>query len=112
MTAMNPPVYERKIMFEDEFDRASETYGQCTWDGQLPYIAILIVINLLIALLSAYQSWQARKLSTEFQESQYIFTALVITLTLFMVALPVIIMSRSNPKTSVFVYSAAALICK
>ena len=112
MTAIHPPTYERMAASHDRFDRPSETYGKCTWGDQKPYIISLIVINVLIALLSAYQSWQARELSTEFAESQYIFAALLITLTLFSVALPVIVMSNSTPKTSLFIYSAGIFICK
>jgi hypothetical protein len=112
MTAMNPPIYVRDIKTTDTFDRPEDTYGYCDWKEQMGYLLALGIINLLILLLSAYQSWEARKLSTEFAESQYIFAALIITLTLFMVAVPVSIMSSSSPKTILFVYSSAILICK
>lgn len=113
MTALDPITFERNgLVYNDQFGRPETTYGQCVWKTQIPYIVTLFVLNFLIALLSAYQSWKARKLSTEFAESQYIFASLIITLTLFMVAVPIIIMSRSNPRTSVFIYSAAVFICK
>lgn len=112
MTAINPPIYVRDTKTTDRFGRPEDTYGYCDWNEQRIYLIALAVINLLILLLSAYQSWEARKLSTEFAESQYIFAALIITLTLFMVAAPVIIMSRSSPKTILFVYSSAIMICK
>jgi hypothetical protein len=106
MTAIDPPTFERNdLINNDQFGRPESTYGQCVWENQIPYIVTLFVLNFLIASLSAYQSWKARKLSTE-------FATLIITLTLFMVAVPIIIMSRSNPKTSVFTYSAAVFICK
>jgi len=111
MTALDPITFERNgLVYNDQFGRPETTYGQCVWKTQIPYIVTLFVLNFLIALLSAYQSWKARKLSTEFAESQYIFASLIITLTLFMVAVPIIIMSRSNPRTSVFIYSAAVFI--
>jgi len=112
MMVVNPPQYDRDTMTEDQFGRPDDTYGRCVWKEQKNYLIALGIINLLIALLSAYQSWEARELSTEFAESQYIFAVLTITLVLFMVSAPVIIMSRSSPKTTVFVYSTAVLICK
>jgi hypothetical protein len=112
MTAKNPPMYVRVTKSTDAFGRPEDTYGYCYWKEQRVYLIALGIINLLVLLLSAYQSWEARKLSTEFAESQYIFAALIITLTLFMVAVPVTIMSSSSPKTILFVYSSAILICK
>lgn len=112
MSALDPTKYERKVQLDDQFGRATSTYGQCVWEDQVPYIITLFAINFLIASLSAYQSWKARELSTEFAESKYIFATLLITLTLLMVGMPVTIMSASDPKTAVFTYSAAVFICK
>ena len=112
MTILDPPHYERRVQFDDRFDRPTSTYGSCVWKDQVGYIICLFAINFLIASLSAYQSFKARSLSTEFAESKYIFATLLVTLTLLMVGLPVTIMSAANPTIAVFTYSAAVHICK
>ena len=112
MTILDPPKYVRQVQFDDQFDRPKSTYGQCVWKDQIPYIVCLFGLNFLIASLSAYQSWKARSLSTEFAESKYIFANLLVTLTLLLVGLPVIIMAASSPTIAVFTYSAAIFICK
>jgi len=110
MTILDPPHYERRVQFDDQFDRPTSTYGSCVWKDQVGYIICLFAINFLIASLSAYQSFKARSLSTEFAESKYIFATLLVTLTLLMVGLPVTIMSAANPTIAVFTYSAAVHI--
>jgi len=117
MTKLHSPKYKQESKFEDDFNRPIEIYSKCSWEESFPYITTLIVINAVIASLSAYQSWKARGLSTEFAESQYIFAALLMILTLFMVQLPVMTMSGDNPElrklayiSGVFIFSMSILL--
>mmetsp|Transcript_10619 Transcript_10619/g.11364 ORF Transcript_10619/g.11364 Transcript_10619/m.11364 type:complete len:151 (+) Transcript_10619:3-455(+) len=55
--------------------------------------------------LCAYQAWQARTLSTEFQETQHILSALLILGVVVCIGLPVSLLNRANPDIAVFITS-------
>jgi len=52
----------------------------------------------------------ARNLSTEFQESEYIFRATLSILMLFFIGVPVIILAQDTPNASVFIISAMVFV--
>ena len=52
-------------------------YGSCVSStdaagGALPYVIILVLVNLSSAVLANYQAYEARNVNVEFQESKYI----------------------------------------
>jgi hypothetical protein len=56
-------------------------------------------------VLCAYQAWQARTLSTEFQETQHILHVLLILGGVFGIGLPVLGLNKTNPDITVFISS-------
>ena len=46
----------------------------------LAFLGVLGVINAGSLLVALYQAWQARKVSTDLQESSYIFIAMALVL--------------------------------
>jgi heme A synthase len=56
-------------------------------------------------VLCAYQAWQARTLSTEFQETQHILHVLLILGGVFGIGLPVLGLNTTNPDITVFISS-------
>jgi hypothetical protein len=59
--------------------------------------------------LAFYEAWKARNLSTEFQESDYIFRALATILVSFLIGVPVMAISK-DPNTNLFMSSAVNCI--
>lgn len=66
----------------------------------------LCLLNFAILLLALWEAWQARHLSTEFAESQYIFLALVCMFLVACVGAPVLVIAYDNVDASLFVSSA------
>jgi hypothetical protein len=59
--------------------------------------------------LAFYEAWKARNLSTEFQESDYIFRALATIFVSFFIGVPVMALSK-DPNTHLFMGSAVNCI--
>lgn len=110
MSALAPPEYEMIIEREDSFGRPDQTRGQCNFKDSYPYIGSVCLVNLAALLLTIIQAVKARNLSLEFAESAQIFRALItITMVLF-VGGPVLLLSRDNANTFLFVGSAILFV--
>jgi hypothetical protein len=76
-TIIDPRQVETDVVNVDQFDRTIETESFCRSEHQTIFLSILIVINLGSLAASLIQAYQARNISTEFNESNYIFVAMV-----------------------------------
>jgi hypothetical protein len=65
---------------------------------------------LLIVAAALFQARLARKLSTEFQESKYIFQAILLIVLVIFIAVPVIFMARETPNASIFLGSTMIFV--
>ena len=112
MSALAPSEWNVVIKRMDRLrDTPSETYGHCQYGHeQSPYLVALAVINLSILVCAMAQAWQARNLSTEFAESQYIFRALLSFLMVLFTCGPVLVMTQENPNIHVFAGSSIVFI--
>jgi hypothetical protein len=88
MTALKPVPYELTPTSWDQYGRATEYRGYCQYYGRPEYLISLALINAGILLLAIAENWQARHLSTEFQESKGIFRALFSILLVLFVGIP------------------------
>lgn len=82
-------------------------------DPQLTFATSPLIISLLnvgMLLLAVFEAWNARNLSTEFQESEQIFKALLSILLVVFVGCPVFIIVEDNPDTSLFILSAIIFV--
>jgi len=73
-----------------------ETSGSCSYDGSLPYVVALIIVNLGALLFAIYEAYQARNISTEFAESEYIMKAVVSMLLVCFIGLPVVMIAEEQ----------------
>ena len=106
MTVINPPIYTRTTLTYDQFGRSASSYGHCTYIEQRGYTISLAVLNVGLLLMSIYQSYLARNLSTEFAESEYIAKALFIDMLVLFVGIPVLALSYESPNALVFLGSS------
>uniref|UniRef100_A0A7S0AKY8 G-protein coupled receptors family 3 profile domain-containing protein n=1 Tax=Minutocellus polymorphus TaxID=265543 RepID=A0A7S0AKY8_9STRA len=109
-TALSPLHWSREVTAVDEFNRAVTSNGICTSEGFLPYVIILVVGNVGLLALALYQVYNARSLSTEFAESEYIFKALFIAVLVCFVGIPVMIIVEGEPRAYFFLLSSIIFV--
>mmetsp|Transcript_17757 Transcript_17757/g.32029 ORF Transcript_17757/g.32029 Transcript_17757/m.32029 type:complete len:109 (-) Transcript_17757:16-342(-) len=102
MTALDPMYVEVVPTEYDRFGRPAKVYGRCSSNGR-EFIIILFLLNYGMACLSFKQLWNARHLSTQYQESHSIFRALVCIFMVTLVGLPVMAATRESYTTNVLV---------
>lgn len=102
-TIIDPLRRKIVVVAEDPFDRNTETYGICSSDNGFIFLATLGTINLGCLLFAVFQAYQARSISTELQESGYIFTALAFILIVSFIGIPVLIVAHGNVKALYFI---------
>ena len=110
MTTIKPPQYEVNIVQSDRFDQTIETYGFCVWEEAAAFLAPLTALNTCTVLLSLYEAWKSRSLTTEFAESKYIGRAVAGTLIVGGIGLPILIIARDNSDASLFVSSGIIFV--
>lgn len=97
----------------DRFGRPTDTYGTCESDNRTAsstFGILLLVVNLIPVVLANYQSYQARTLPTQFNESKYIALAMASLLEAALLGLPVIIMAREDPSAHFLVQAVVIFV--
>lgn len=110
MTALAPSTYVIIVENKDVLGRPDEIRGQCDYMKSLPYLAAVVATNVAALLCTVLQAFRARNLSTEFAESASIFRALAAIVLVVFVGGPVLLLSRDNVNTFVFVGSALLFV--
>ena len=77
--------------------------GICTSDHVTIFIGVLAFINVGSLFVALWQAYLARNVSTDLQESSYIFVAMSMILMVFFMGAPVIIISKDNNDVSYFI---------
>ncbi|CAB9524750.1 acid type B receptor subunit 2 [Seminavis robusta] len=109
-TALSPLQCETEVLAMDPFGRPIETTGFCTSDDSLAYWITLGVINLGPLVFSCYEAYQARDISTEYSETDYIFKALIVMCLVGSIGIPILIIAHDNPSAYFFVLSSITFV--
>ena len=87
----------------DIFDRTVESYGICTNDGALPFVVVIVVMNIGILIVANWWAYLARNIETEYHESRYIGIAMASILQAWGMGIPILIVVWDNPQAKFFV---------
>lgn len=91
-------------------------YGRCAPDpnssgvASIIFLALILVTNATALILANVQAYQARMISDEFSESQYIGLAMFAVLEVFLFTFPISFLVADNPAARYFVYSGIVFV--
>lgn len=107
-TLINPLRWE--IVIVNEFN----SYGRCNPEGDgiasIVFMSLILAVNVLALVLANVQAYQARMISDEFSESQYIGLAMFAVLEVFLFTFPISFLVADNPQARYFVYSGIIFV--
>lgn len=106
-TAISPLKWERvHTDARDDFGRPLDSTGRCTVENNksLPFVVLLLIINMAVLLLANIQAYQARTITVEFSESKYIGIINASILQAGIIGGPLLVIAGSEP--SAFVLTA------
>ena len=99
-TAISPLKYQRlPDPGTDPWNRVIKTYGICSSEHSVIFGSILFSIAIMLLVISNVQAYQARRVSTEFNESKCVVIGVAVALQAFIIGAPVLMMSRENSTT-------------
>lgn len=110
-TVTDPLVRETIVVSKDTFDRNVETYGVCSSEHGSIFLAVLCIINIGSLLFAVIEAYKARNISTELQESSYIFTAMAIILLVSFIGVPVLIIAHETNAYYFVVVGIVFVVC-
>lgn len=108
-TLVAPLEWTREPVSFDQFGRITETYGSCSGENQSLFVILLIAINGSALVVANYQAFVARKIATEFAESECIAGAMGLILVVLFIAVPVNLVASSSDASVQFFVTAGFL---
>lgn len=91
-------------------DPYSPTMGWCRSDDSAWFIGMLFVFNIGILILSLVQSYECRRITTEYSESSWVTIAIATTAQAWFIGLPLLLLIDTNP-TLWFVLISSTVLC-
>jgi len=91
---------------QDEFSRVTQSNGTCVkTNGEWPiYVILLGLINFSVLVFANIQAFRARKIELDFSESQFLFIAMICTMQVCFISIPLnYIVADTNNSASCFV---------
>ena len=110
-----PLIWERQqIANYDKYGRHVESVGWCvpsnTQNTTAIYLVLVVAINISVLVFANYQAYIARNIPSEFSESTYIAVAMGSLLEIFIIGIPLLFMSSSDPSISYLIRSILATV--
>jgi len=105
MTSIAPITHQKFLTNENDFGRPTQEFRFCCYTDARPYIFTIFGVNFAMVFLALYQAWRARHLSTEYAETRYINSALLVILIVILCAVPVMYLTQKNPDVDTFINS-------
>lgn len=99
-TVLHPQTWKRFPVDDNDGLNLSEpdTYGSCDGDHDQVYFSILLLVNIFVLFTALVQSYECRKITTEYYENIWIAVTLVCVLQIWIVALPVLSLFYDEPR--------------
>ena len=98
-----PLVWKRQPLASfDVFGRSVESVGKCV-PNEIPhtniYLSLIVAINISVLIFANYQAYIGRNLPSEYSETTYIIIAMGSLLELFVLGIPLLFFTSSDPST-------------
>ena len=94
----------------DMFDRPFESYGICSNSDALPYVAVILVLDISILIAANWWAYQSRNIETEYHESRYVGISMASILQAWCMGIPILIVVWDNPQAKFFVQAGIVFV--
>jgi gamma-aminobutyric acid type B receptor len=117
-TITAPLRWERIMVEEDMFGQPIASKGTCTLavsnreSTEMTFLCLLVAVNVTALFLSNYQSYRARKLPSEFNETFYLAITNLVILEGMVLGAPILFIVEDDPASFIVIRSLlVSIIC-
>ena len=107
---LDPLHWERRTTASDKFNRPQSSHGTCISDHSWAFETPLLIVNVGAMIMAVRQLYVARKVSTDFSESDWIARALHSILIGSFLGIPLIVIASDDATAYYFVYSIVIFV--
>ena len=105
-TIIDPLVWERNVLLEDENGYPLKSIGVCTSDKTLAFLIPLVVIDALMLFYALYLCFITRKVSAEYQEGTWITASILSIIQILLLSIPILVIVDNDNNAFYFVRAA------
>eukprot|EP00544_Gedaniella_sp_CCMP2646_P004871 CAMPEP_0202485260 /NCGR_PEP_ID=MMETSP1361-20130828/4139_1 /ASSEMBLY_ACC=CAM_ASM_000849 /TAXON_ID=210615 /ORGANISM="Staurosira complex sp., Strain CCMP2646" /LENGTH=1067 /DNA_ID=CAMNT_0049114115 /DNA_START=47 /DNA_END=3250 /DNA_ORIENTATION=+ len=94
----------------DTFGRPVESYGACTNENAIPFVVVVLILNVGVLMLANWWAYMSRNIETEYHESRYIGISMASVLQAWCMGVPILIVVWDNPSAKFFVEAGIVFV--
>ena len=102
--------FRRTVLSRDRFENPLTSAGACYSSVSTTFILLLAAFHLSLLLIGSIVAYQARNVSTSFNEGKYVAVAMASNLQVLALAIPVLVIAGDNPASSTFLRSGVIFL--
>jgi hypothetical protein len=84
-TLIDPLVWEREVIRQDQFGSSLESQGYCTCDSWQIFASIIAIFHFGLLAVACYMCYVARNIPSKFSEHKFVTIAMISNLQIFVV---------------------------
>ena len=92
------------------FDRPFESFGICSNADAIPYVVVILVLNIVVLIAANWWAYQSRNIETEYHESRYVGISMASILQAWCMGIPILIVVWDNPQAKFFVEAGIVFV--
>lgn len=110
MQTVSPVEWQRTIIRgADTSDEPLETYGECTLNDKVEFLAPLFVLFVIVIVMSASISWQCREIQEDLSDAKWVFAAIFCHLQMWLVGIPILVITDDVSRDANYLMIAALI---
>mmetsp|Transcript_35376 Transcript_35376/g.77559 ORF Transcript_35376/g.77559 Transcript_35376/m.77559 type:complete len:920 (-) Transcript_35376:49-2808(-) len=109
-TIVSPFSWEIETLSTDEYGRPLVQIGNCKSDNVQAYVASLLAIDGIAIVITLWQAYVARNISTDLSESKYIALSVTAIFEATFIGVPVLYIVSAQPSAVLFLSSAIIFV--
>jgi len=104
-TIVDPLHWVRQVTIKDKYGDPLASQGHCTCNNAIPWITLLSLLHFSVLIMASYMCYVARHISSRFSEAKYLKLAIYSNTQVYLLGVPVVIITRDDPSARFFVTS-------
>eukprot|EP00516_Mucochytrium_quahogii_P012765 CAMPEP_0203806036 /NCGR_PEP_ID=MMETSP0100_2-20121128/14596_1 /ASSEMBLY_ACC=CAM_ASM_000210 /TAXON_ID=96639 /ORGANISM=" , Strain NY0313808BC1" /LENGTH=211 /DNA_ID=CAMNT_0050714679 /DNA_START=564 /DNA_END=1196 /DNA_ORIENTATION=+ len=109
-TSIDPLKFIRDNLEEDPYSNPIESVGSCKSENSTIFLTMISLYHISVLIYGAKISYETSDMNTAFSEAKYVSVAVVSSLQVFLLAIPLLVVIAGDPISDMFVRSGVVFL--